>query len=84
MGVHVASVRSIINICVGKLVWKIPLGRPRRRRNNNIKIYLAGKGRESLNCNNRAMAHERDRDRLVVKKVMNFRFALNLDNLFAS
>ena len=66
---HVARMEE--GRCVHKvLVWK-PLGRPRRRWEDNIKMGLeeVGKG-----CGDwRELAQDRDRWRALVSTVMNFR-----------
>jgi hypothetical protein len=48
-----------------------PLGKPRRKWENNIKIDLQGVGWGGMDWND--MARDRDRWRAVVKAVMNLR-----------
>ena len=69
---HVARMeegRSVHKVLVGKPEGKRPLGRPRRRWDDNIKINLeVGKG-----CGDwMELAQDRDRWRALVSKVMNF------------
>jgi hypothetical protein len=40
--------RNTDSVLVGKPGGKKPLGRPRRRRDDNIKVYLQGVGWESV------------------------------------
>jgi len=70
---HVARMREgrgVHRILVGKPVGKIPLGRPRRRWEDNIKMDLreVGGGGDWMEW-----AQDRDRWRALVNTVMNFR-----------
>jgi len=50
---HVATMgetRHMYNISVGETEEKRPLGRPKHRGEDNIKIYLRGIGWEDVNC----------------------------------
>ena len=71
---HVASmeeVRGVHKILVGKPERKRPLGRPRRRWEDNIKMDLEELGR---GCGDwMELAQDRDRWRALVSTVMNFR-----------
>jgi len=73
MGGHVARMgegRGVHRILVGKPEGKRPLGRPRRRWENNIKIDL----REVIVGGDwMELAQDRDRWRALVNTVMNFR-----------
>jgi hypothetical protein len=69
---HVAHMRAIINaykILVGKPEKKRPLGRPRRGKEDNIKMKPREVGMENVDWIN--LAQERDRLRAVVETVMN-------------
>ena len=63
--------RSVHRVLVGKPEGKMPLGRPRRRWEDNIKMDLqeVGGGRDWME-----MAQDRDRWRALVNRVMNLRF----------
>jgi len=70
---HVACMgegRGVHRVVVGKPEGKSPLGRPRRRWENNIKMDLreVGGGGDWM-----ALAQDRDRWRALVNTVMNFR-----------
>jgi hypothetical protein len=62
--------RGVHRVLVGKPEGKRPLGRPRRRWEDNIKVYLqeVGGGGDWME-----LAQDRDRWRALVNKVMNFR-----------
>ena len=70
---HVARMgvgRGVHRVLVGKPEGKRPLGRPRRRWEDNIKMDL----REVGGCGDRMeLAQDRDRWRALVNTVMNFR-----------
>jgi hypothetical protein len=57
-------------ILVGKPEGKIPLGRPRRRWVDNIKMDLRESGRDGMDWID--LAQDRDRWRVLVNTVMNF------------
>ena len=71
---HVACMeegRGVHNVLVGKPHGKRPLGRPRRRWEDNIKMNLQEVGR---GCGDwMELAQDRDRWRALVSTVMNFR-----------
>ena len=63
--------RGVYKVLVGKPDGKIPLGRPRRRWEDNIKIDLQEVGR---GCGDwMELVQDRDRWRALVSMVMNFR-----------
>ena len=62
---------DVHKILVGKPEGKRPLGRPRRRWEDNIKINLQEVGRGSGDW--MVLAQDRDRWRAFVSTVMNFR-----------
>ena len=63
--------RGVHKVLVGKLEGKRPLGIPRRRLENNIKMDLQEVGR---GCGDwMGLAKDRDRWRALVSMVMNFR-----------
>ena len=62
--------RGVHRVLVGKLEGKKPLGRPRRRREANIKMDI----REVVGVGDwMELAQDRDRCRALVNTVMNFR-----------
>ena len=64
--------RSGVNrVSVGKPEGKRPLGRPRRRWEDNIKMYIQEWGCEGMDWID--MAQDRDRWRALVDAVMNIR-----------
>jgi hypothetical protein len=63
--------RKIYKVSVGKSEGKRPLGRPRSRWEDEIRINLSEIGRESVEWIH--MAHDRDRWRALVNTVMNLR-----------
>jgi hypothetical protein len=71
---HVARMgekRNAYRILVGEPEEKWPLGRPRRRWVDNIKMDLGGIGRSGMDWID--MAQDRDQSRVLVKTVMNLR-----------
>ena len=64
--------RGVHKVLVGKPEEKGPLGRPRRRRENNIKMDLEEVRRGCRDW--MELAEDRDRWRALVSTVMNFRF----------
>jgi len=71
---HVARVgerRDVYRVLVGKPVGKRPLGRPRRRWEDNIKMDLQEVGCGGVDWIELAL--DRDRRRALVKGIMNFR-----------
>jgi hypothetical protein len=62
--------RGAYKVLVGKPEGERPLGRPRRRRKDNIKISLQQMGWKDLNWN--YLAQDRDRLWDLVNAVMNF------------
>ena len=63
--------RGVHKVLVGKLERKRPLGRPRHRWEDNIKMDLQEVGR---GCGDwMGLAQDRDRWRALVSTVMNFR-----------
>jgi hypothetical protein len=63
--------RNALWILVGKLGGKRPLGRPRRRWVDNIKIYLRDIGRDGVDWID--TAQDRDQWRALVSTVLNLR-----------
>ena len=67
---HMEEGRGVHEVLVGKPEGKRPLGRPRRRWEDNIKMDLQGVGR---GCGDSIeLAKDRDRWRVLVSTVMNF------------
>jgi hypothetical protein len=73
---------SACRILVGKPEGKRPLGRPRRRWVNNIKMDLSKIGRDGMEWID--LAQDRDQWRALVKTVMNFRVPQNAGKFFSS
>ena len=72
--VHVARMgerREVYRVLVGKPEGKKPLGRPRRRWDDNIKMNLQEVGCGCMDWI--GLAQDRDRCRSLVKAVMNLR-----------
>jgi hypothetical protein len=65
------DVRGAYSILVGKSEGRIPLGRPRRRWEDNNKMELREKGLEDVDWIR--LAQDRDRWRALVNTVMNLR-----------
>jgi len=71
---HVARMgerRDVYSVLVGKPEGKRPLGRPRRRWEDNIKVDLHEVGRGGMDWVE--LAQDRDRWRALVTAVMNLR-----------
>ena len=74
--------RGVQKVLVGKPEGKRPLGRPRRRWENNIKMDLQEVGR---GCGDwMELAKDRDRWRALVGTVMNFGVPQNAGNFLIS
>jgi hypothetical protein len=67
---HMGRMRNAYNILVGRPEEKRPLGRPRRRWENNIRMDLREVGWEVLDWNH--LAQDRDQLRALVNTVMSF------------
>jgi hypothetical protein len=65
------EVRGAYNILVGRPEGRRPLGRPRRRWEDNIKMYLRETGFGNVDWIH--WAQDRDRRRALVNTVMNLR-----------
>ena len=70
--------RGVYRILVGKPEEKRPLGRPRRKWENNIKLDLQEVGWMGMDWIN--LVQGRDRWRALVNAVMNFGVPLNAGN----
>jgi hypothetical protein len=70
--------RNAYRILVGKPEGNRPLGRPRRRYVNNIKMDLGEIGWDGMDWID--LAHDRDQWRALVNTVMNFGFHKMLEN----
>jgi hypothetical protein len=71
---HVACMgeeRNVYRVLIGKPEGKRPLGRPRHRREDGIRMYLREIGWESIDWIQ--LAQDRDRWRTIVNTVMNLR-----------
>jgi hypothetical protein len=69
--VRMGEGRGVHRVLMGKLEGKRPLGRPRRRWEDNIKMDLQEVGR---GCGDwMELSQDRDRWRALVSAVMNFR-----------
>ena len=74
--------RCVCRVLVGKPEGNKPLGRPRRRWEDNIKIYL-----QEVGCGGGEwidLAQDRDTRRALVNAVMNLRVAQNAGNFLTS
>ena len=82
---HVARMvdkRDVYSILVGKRGGKRPLGKPRRRWEDNIKMYL-----QEVGCGGMywiRLPQDRDRWRAIVNGVMNLRGPYNVGNFSTS
>jgi hypothetical protein len=65
------DMRNAYEIVVGKLIGKRPLGRPRRRWGDNIRMYLREVEQEGVDWIH--LSQDRDQWRAVVNMVMNLR-----------
>jgi hypothetical protein len=65
------GVRNAYKILIGKPVGKSPLGRSRRRCENNIRLYLTETGWEVVDWMH--LAQDKDQWRALVNTVMNLR-----------
>ena len=79
---HMEEVRGVHKVLVGKPEGKRPLGRPRRRWEDNIKMDLQEVGRGCKDW--MELAQDRDRWRALVSTVMNFRVEQNAVNFLIS
>ena len=62
------KIRGVYRVLVGKLEERRPLGRPRRRWEDNIKTYIQEMGCGGIDWND--LAQDRDRWRALVTAVM--------------
>ena len=74
--------RGVYRVLVGKPEEKRPLGRPRRRWEDNIKTDLQEVGCGGIDWIE--LAHDKDRWRALVNAVMNLRVPQNAENFLAS
>jgi hypothetical protein len=74
--------RGVYKVSVGKPVRNKPLGRPRRRWEDNIKMDLQEVGCEGMNWID--VAQNRDRWRVLVNSVMNLRGLNNVGDFMTS
>jgi hypothetical protein len=74
--------RGAYRVLVGKLEGKIPLRRPKRRWEDNIKMDLLEVGCESMDWID--LARDRDSWRAFVRAVMNPRVPLNKGSFLTS
>ena len=80
--VRMGEGRGVYRVLVGKPERKKPLGRPRRRWEDNIKLDL-----QDVECGGTdriELAQNRDRWRALVIAVMNFRIPYNAGNFLTS
>ena len=74
--------RGVYRVLVGKPERKRPLGRPRRRWEDNIKMDVQELGFGGMDWNE--LAQDRDRWRALVNDVMNLRVPQNAGNFLTS
>jgi len=74
--------RGVHRVLVGNPEGKRPLGRPRRRWDDNIKMYLQEVGGNRGNW--MELAQDRDRCRPLVDTVMNLQVSKNAGNFLTS
>jgi hypothetical protein len=79
---RIGEVRGAYNILVGRPEGRRQLGRPRRRWEDNIKMYLREIGFGDLDWI--YWAQDRDRWRALVNTVMNFLVPYNVGNFLTS
>jgi hypothetical protein len=82
---HVARMmekRNVYRLLVGKPERKRPLGRPKHRRVDNIKMDLREIGWDGVDCIDLAL--DRDKWRALVNAVMNLRVPYNAGKLSSS
>jgi len=76
------KMRGVYRVLVGKPEGKRPLGRPRHRWENNIKMDLQEVGCGGMDWIE--LARDRDRWRALVNAVMNLRFPKNAEKFLIS
>jgi hypothetical protein len=74
--------RGVYRVMVGKPEGKRPLGKPRRRVEENIRIDLQRVGCGGMDWT--GLARDRDSWRTLVNEVMNFRIQQNAGNFLTS
>jgi len=74
--------RGVYRVLVGKSEGKIPLGSPRRRWEDNIKMYIQEVGCDGMDWID--LPEDRDRWRALVTAVMNLRVPKNAGNFLTS
>jgi len=80
--VRVGEEKGVYRILVGKLEWRRPLWRPRRRWVDNIRMGLQEVGYGYMDWI--GLAQDRDRSRTLVSAVMNLRVLWNAGNFLTS
>jgi hypothetical protein len=78
----VEELRNVYNVLTGKPERKRPLGRPRHRREENIKRDRRGIGWVGVNCIH--LGKDKDQWRALVNTVLNLRFRKKGENLLTS